>query len=119
MKALNRVLCASLTQACPRRHYKIIDERRSERFCHEVGTLNREDDRPAQRPTSPTRRLPAVIGDAMAQLSTEHRAVIRRSYYQGWSTSEIARDLGIAEATAKSRLHYAMRALRLSLQEME
>ena len=58
-----------------------------------------------------------MIGDAMAQLSTEHRAVIRRSYYQGWSTSQIAKDLGIAEGTVMSRLHYAVRALRLSLQE--
>jgi RNA polymerase sigma-70 factor, ECF subfamily len=59
-----------------------------------------------------------VIGDAMARLSTEHRAVIRRSYYEGWSTSQIAKDLGIAEGTVKSRLHYAVRALRLLLQEM-
>ena len=53
----------------------------------------------------------------MAHLSMEHRAVIRRSYYQGLSTSQIATDLGIAEATVKSRLHYAVRALRLSMQE--
>jgi RNA polymerase sigma-70 factor, ECF subfamily len=62
--------------------------------------------------------LPAVIGDAIAHLSQEHCAVIHRSYYQGYSTSQIAKDLGIAESTAKSRLHYALRALRLSLQEM-
>jgi len=59
-----------------------------------------------------------VIGDAMAQLSTEHRAVIRRSYYQGSSTAQIAKDLGIAEGAVKSRMHYAVRALRLSVQEM-
>jgi RNA polymerase sigma-70 factor, ECF subfamily len=64
------------------------------------------------------RRLPAVIGDAMAHMSEEHCAVIHRSYYQGWSTAQIAKDLGIAEGTAKSRLHYAVRALQLSLQEM-
>src|SRR5213079_1852894 len=59
-----------------------------------------------------------LIADAMAQLSAEHRAVILRSYYRGWTTAQIAADLGIAEGTVKSRLHYAVRALRLTLQEM-
>jgi RNA polymerase sigma-70 factor (ECF subfamily) len=44
--------------------------------------------------------------------------VIERSYYQGWATKQIAADLGIAEGTVKSRLHYGVRALRLTLQEM-
>jgi RNA polymerase sigma-70 factor, ECF subfamily len=59
-----------------------------------------------------------LIGEAMAQLSTEHRAVVRRSYYLRWTTAPIAADLGIAEGTVKSKLHYALRALRLTLQEM-
>jgi RNA polymerase sigma-70 factor (ECF subfamily) len=58
-----------------------------------------------------------LIGDAMAQLSAEHHAVVRRSYYLGWTTAQIAEDLQIAEGTVKSRLHYALRALRLALQE--
>jgi len=44
--------------------------------------------------------------------------VVRRSYYLGWTTTQIADDLGIAEGTVKSRLHYAVRAMRLTLQEM-
>ena len=60
----------------------------------------------------------ALIGDAMAQLSAEHRAVVGRSYYQGWTTAQIAADLGIAEGTVKSRLHYALRGLRQALVEM-
>jgi RNA polymerase sigma-70 factor (ECF subfamily) len=59
-----------------------------------------------------------LIGEAMAQLSTEHRAVVRRSYYLRWTTAQIAADLGIAEGTVKSTLHYALRALLLTLQEM-
>ena len=58
-----------------------------------------------------------LIGDAMAQLSAEHRAVVRRSYYLGWTTAQIAEDLQIAEGTVKSRLHYALGALRLALHE--
>jgi RNA polymerase sigma-70 factor (ECF subfamily) len=59
-----------------------------------------------------------LIGEPLAQLSPDHRAVVRRSYYQGWTTTQIADDLGIAERTVKSRLHYALRAMRLTLQEI-
>jgi RNA polymerase sigma-70 factor (ECF subfamily) len=58
-----------------------------------------------------------LIADAMAQLSAEHQAVIDRSYYRGWTTAQIAADLGIAEGTVKSRLHYAVRALRFTMPE--
>ena len=58
-----------------------------------------------------------AVGDALAQLSGEHRAVVRRSYYLGWTTAQIADDLQITDGTVKSRLHYALRALRLTLQE--
>jgi RNA polymerase sigma-70 factor (ECF subfamily) len=54
----------------------------------------------------------SLIGDALA------RAVIRRSYYLRWTTARIADDLHIADDTVKSRLHQAMRALRLILHEM-
>ena len=60
----------------------------------------------------------SLIGDALARLSPQHRAVVRRSYYLGWTTARIADDLHIADDTVKSRLHHAMRALRLILQEI-
>ena len=44
--------------------------------------------------------------------------MIRRSYYLGWTTAHIADDLQIAQGTVRSRLHYAVRALRQTLQEM-
>jgi DNA-directed RNA polymerase sigma subunit (sigma70/sigma32) len=59
-----------------------------------------------------------LIGDALAQLSAEHRDVIRRSYYEARTTAQIADDLQIADATVKSRLHHALRALRCAVQEM-
>jgi RNA polymerase sigma-70 factor (ECF subfamily) len=58
-----------------------------------------------------------LIGDALTQLAAEHRAVVRRSYYQRLPTAQIADELQIAEGAVKSRLHYAVRALRLTLQE--
>ena len=60
----------------------------------------------------------SLIGEALARLSPQFRAVIRRSYYLGWTTAQIADDLHIADDTVKSRLHQAMRALRLILREM-
>jgi len=58
------------------------------------------------------------LSGALAELSPEHRAVIRRSYYQGLTIAQIAADLDIAEGTVKARLHYAVRALRPTLQQL-
>lgn len=58
-----------------------------------------------------------LVSDALAQLSDEHRVVIVHAYYRGFSVSTIARILQIPEGTVKSRLHYALRAMRLALQE--
>ncbi len=52
------------------------------------------------------------ITDALGQLSAEHRALIGRSYYLGWTTAQIADDLQIAEWFVKSRLHDAVRELQ-------
>jgi RNA polymerase sigma-70 factor, ECF subfamily len=97
----------------------IIDERRSSRFRNEVspldGTAAPEQASPEEVGSALDRML---IGEALAQLSPDHRAVVRRSYYQGWTTTQIANDLGIAEGTVKSRLHYALRAMRLTMQEI-
>jgi RNA polymerase sigma-70 factor (ECF subfamily) len=97
----------------------VIDDRRSARFRNEL--ISRDGSGPPE-PAGPDEQggalNRALIGDAMAQLSAEHRAVVGRSYYQGWTTAQIAADLGIAEGTVKSRLHYALRGLRQSLLEM-
>jgi RNA polymerase sigma-70 factor, ECF subfamily len=59
-----------------------------------------------------------LLGDALAQLRADHRAVVRCAYYGGCTTAQIATDLHIAEGTAKSRLHDALRALSRQLREM-
>ena len=97
----------------------IIDDRRSARFRNVVASLDADGAPEQSTPDEVNAALDRMlIADAMAQLSTEHRAVIERSYYRGWTTVQIATDLGIAEGTVKSRLHYAVRALRLTLQEL-
>jgi RNA polymerase sigma-70 factor (ECF subfamily) len=58
-----------------------------------------------------------LIADALGQMSAEHRALIARSYYLGWTTAQIADDLHIAEWFVKSRLHVALRALQRTLEQ--
>ncbi|MDX1888308.1 sigma-70 family RNA polymerase sigma factor [Mycolicibacterium sp. 050158] len=97
----------------------IIDERRSARYRNESGTADVEALGDHAGPDEVDNALDKLLlGTAMSQLSEDHRAVIQRAYYRGWSVAQTAADLQIAEGTVKSRLHYAMRALRLSLQEM-
>ena len=59
-----------------------------------------------------------VVADAVTKLSPEHRAVLLDCYYRGLSVADAARHLGVPEGTVKSRTHYALRALRLALEEM-
>jgi RNA polymerase sigma-70 factor (ECF subfamily) len=97
----------------------IIDERRSSRFRNELSSLDGQGATERAGPDELDAALnQLLIRDALAQLSPEHRGVIWRSYYLGWTTAQIADDLQTAEGTVKSRLHYALRALRLTLREM-
>ncbi|HEY3015478.1 MAG TPA: sigma-70 family RNA polymerase sigma factor [Nocardioides sp.] len=59
-----------------------------------------------------------VVAEAVTKLSLEHRAVLLECYYRGASVAEASRRLGVPEGTVKSRTHYALRALRLALEEM-
>ena len=86
---------------------------------------------PADRHETQTEQLPEIpdadrvdrildgwiVSDALAGLSAEHRAVIIHAYFRRETTAEIAHSLQLAEGTVKSRLHYALRAMRLALQE--
>ena len=56
---------------------------------------------------------------ALARLSPEHREVIRLAHYSGLTLREIAERKGIPLGTVKSRTSYALRSLRLILDEME
>jgi RNA polymerase sigma-70 factor (ECF subfamily) len=59
-----------------------------------------------------------TIADALAKLSEPHRRVIVECFYRGRSVAEAASVIGVPPGTVKSRTHYAMRALRLVLEEM-
>jgi RNA polymerase sigma-70 factor (ECF subfamily) len=56
-----------------------------------------------------------IIGQALADLSPEHRNVIIEVYYYGRSGAEAAERLGIPTGTVKSRTYHALRMLRAAL----
>lgn len=59
-----------------------------------------------------------LIRTALDRLSTDHRQVIELAYFTGLSQSEVATRLGLALGTVKSRSFYALKALRLTLEEL-
>jgi RNA polymerase sigma-70 factor (ECF subfamily) len=58
------------------------------------------------------------VATALDQLSPEHRQVIRLGHVRGMTVREIAVACGVPEGTVKSRTWYALRSLRLVLEEM-
>jgi len=94
----------------------VIDEWRSGRSRYEV-VLAAPPDRPDDDRTDALLDT-WLVEEALHRLSPDHRAVIVECYYRGRSTAEAARVLQVPDGTVKSRTHYALRALRLALQEM-
>ena len=73
---------------------------------------------PAAEVTEADRAVEAwTIAEALNQLSPPHREVLLECFYQGRSVAEAAVRLGIPPGTVKSRTHYALRALRVALEE--
>jgi RNA polymerase sigma-70 factor, ECF subfamily len=94
---------------------QVIDDRRSARYTREL-----------QTEFMPERQSPDAIGpafdkwilsDALLSLSADHRTAIVRAYYLGQTVADIAQHEQIPPGTVKSRLHYALHALRIALQE--
>lgn len=93
----------------------VIDAKRSAHSRHEIAA----DPLPEQQVSDGTDALldSWLVADALATLSPDHRLVVVNAYYRGKSIAEISAELDIPPGTVKSRLHYALRALRLALQE--
>jgi len=57
------------------------------------------------------------VRDALEALSPAHREVLELSYGQDLKQTEIAARLGLPLGTVKTRTYYALRALKLALEE--
>ncbi len=58
-----------------------------------------------------------AVADALRTLRPEHRGVLLETFYRGHSVDQAATALGIPPGTVKSRTFYALRALKLALEE--
>jgi RNA polymerase sigma-70 factor (ECF subfamily) len=68
-------------------------------------------------PTDPIEAalLSALVEEALRTLAPPHRQAIVEIYFRGRSSRELAGELGLPEGTVRSRLFYALRALRQGL----
>jgi RNA polymerase sigma-70 factor, ECF subfamily len=60
-----------------------------------------------------------LVTDALQHLSPAHRAVLVETFYHDRALATVARHLGIPDGTARSRLHYALHALRKQIEDRE
>jgi RNA polymerase sigma-70 factor, ECF subfamily len=60
-----------------------------------------------------------LVADALQHLSPAHRTMLVETFYHDRALAVVARQLGIPPGTARSRLHYALHALRKQIQERE
>jgi RNA polymerase sigma-70 factor (ECF subfamily) len=58
-----------------------------------------------------------TVANALKQLSDPHRQILIETYFKGRTVPEAAEVLGLPLGTAKSRVYYALRALRTALQQ--
>ncbi|KPI13172.1 RNA polymerase, sigma-24 subunit, RpoE, ECF subfamily [Actinobacteria bacterium OK074] len=58
-----------------------------------------------------------VLREALLELTPAHREVLEATYFADRTTQQAADVLGIPHGTVKSRVYYALRSLKLALQE--
>jgi len=94
-------------------HACYAEARRRSRWTANVRAL------PVDGPAGPDDILSISDRDALdrafRRLSVEQRAVFVLHHHVGLSLVEIAETLGVPQGTARSRLHYAIRALRAAI----
>jgi RNA polymerase sigma-70 factor (ECF subfamily) len=73
------------------------------------------DDRPVERQPGP--RAATTIVRAMDDLAAVHRDILVELFYQGVSLEDAAAARGVPVETLKSRLYFAMRTLRVVLDQ--
>ncbi|MFF1351650.1 sigma-70 family RNA polymerase sigma factor [Streptomyces sp. NPDC058322] len=84
--------------------------------------------RPPEVDPSPLEAVPAedemekalwlmTLSEALDDLTTAHREALVETYFKGRTVSEAAEVLGIPSGTVRSRVFYALRSMKLALEE--
>ena len=60
-----------------------------------------------------------VVEEALRRISEDHRRAIVETYLRDRPYAEVASELGIPVATLRTRVFYALKALRVTMDEME
>jgi RNA polymerase sigma-70 factor, ECF subfamily len=83
--------------------------------------LRESEQDPEDGPVAEDQLEAAILGwqveTALGQLSPQHRMVVTEIYLHARTGREVADLFGIPEGTVRSRAYYALRALRLHLEE--
>lgn len=96
-----------------------VDNWRREDRRRKIDDERRGPDRSNLLPESLDRMVDGwMLTAAIEGLSPEHRDVLRHTVWLEHSVTETAEALDIPSGTVKSRTYYALRALRLSLEEI-
>ncbi|MEV4200161.1 sigma-70 family RNA polymerase sigma factor [Micromonospora globbae] len=93
-----------------------IDEHRSEQ-ARPAETYDRDLTAFAEADSTDQVLRTMTVADALRTLSQSHREILVATYFRGRTVPEAAEELGLPLGTAKSRVYYALRALRTALQE--
>jgi RNA polymerase sigma-70 factor, ECF subfamily len=93
----------------------VIDDRRSARYTRELAVAVVPDLQIADSIGSVLDKW--MLADALLTLSDVHRSTVIRAYHFAQPVADIARQDRVPEGTVKSRLHYALRALRVALDQ--
>jgi RNA polymerase sigma-70 factor (ECF subfamily) len=85
------------------------------------GADSNDADRLPDQPIGDTSELDVnrhLAAAALGRLTQEHRDVLGELYLGGSSVAQAAHALGIAPGMVKSRMYYALCALRLAIEEL-
>jgi RNA polymerase sigma-70 factor, ECF subfamily len=94
-----------------------VDEQHAGALRRPAGSTARLPERPVAGTGEPLVNRHLVTA-ALARLTQEHRDVLRECYFRGSSVAQAAHTLEIAPDMVKSRAYYALRALRLAIEEL-
>ncbi len=91
---------------------KAIDLWRRQQGVRRAEVLAADVYQDARTPRSEDAELREELRRALTALPYTQREAIYLAYFEGWSYREVARELGVPEGTAKSRLRQALSNLR-------
>ena len=98
--------------------HAIIDARRRASVRPGAAAPRAARRRPRAAPSLEQAMLGWQVAAALERLTPEHRQMIRMAQFRGLTMREIAEHTGLPLGTVKSRTWYALRSLRLVLEEM-